>query len=145
MESKKSCSIGTSAQQARQTYASPQVEETLTIARQALRPVALCAGELINSLFLYRRPDITNQPISPAELADLEREAGRSLTEEKAQQFRIRKLKKQLIDNMLESARNNSGESGKISRDFIEALVFSMLGFAIGFALGTMLCFGRHI
>ena len=83
--------------------------------------------------------------LSPAELADLEHEAGRPLTQEQAQRYRLRKLKKQLIDNMLESARNNSGESGKISRDFIEALVFSMLGFAIGFALGTMLCFGKHI
>jgi hypothetical protein len=83
-------------------------------------------------------------PMSPAEVADLEHEAGRPLTQEQAQRYRLRKLKKQLIDDMLESARNNSGESGKISRDFIEALIFSMLGFAIGFALGTMLCFGRH-
>ena len=44
-------------------------------------------------------------PMSRAELADLEREAGRSLTEEEAQQFRIRKLKKQLIDNILDQAR----------------------------------------
>jgi hypothetical protein len=47
--------------------------------------------------------------MSPAELADLEREAGRSLTEEEAQQFRIRKLKKQLIDNMLDQAARTGG------------------------------------
>ena len=41
------------------------------------------------------------------------------------------------FDDMLESARNG-GESGKISRDFSEALVFSMLGFAVGFALGLL-------
>lgn len=49
------------------------------------------------------------EPMSPAELADLEREAGRSLTEEEAQQFRIRKLKKQLIDNMLDQAARTGG------------------------------------
>ncbi len=49
-------------------------------------------------------------PMSPAELADLEREAGRSLTEEEAQRFRIRKLKKQLIDNMLDQARTGGAK-----------------------------------
>ncbi len=49
-------------------------------------------------------------PMAPAELADLEREAGRSLSEEEAQQFRIRKLKKQLIDQMLESGRTGGAQ-----------------------------------
>jgi len=48
--------------------------------------------------------------MAPAELADLEREAGRSLSEEEAQQFRIRKLKKQLIDQMLESGRTGGAQ-----------------------------------
>jgi hypothetical protein len=148
MESIKSSIIGPATQQ-RQPYCNSEVEEILHLVRESLRPLALIAGSLITSVFFCRiEPGAAcapYAPMSPAEVADLEREAGRSLTEEEAQQFRIRKLKKQLIDNMLESARNNSGESGKISRDFIEALVFSMLGFAIGFALGTMFCFGRHI
>jgi hypothetical protein len=147
MEPVKSSITGPSTQQ-RQPYCNSEIEEILHLVRESLRPLAPIAGSLITSVFFYRiEPGAAcapYAPMSPAELADLEREAGRSLTEEKAQRFRIRKLKKQLIDDMLESARDG-GESGKISRDFIEALIFSMLGFAIGFALGTMLCFGRHI
>ena len=55
------------------------------------------------------KESIPYEPMSPTELADLEREAGRSLTEEEAQQFRIRKLKKQLIENMLDQAARTGG------------------------------------
>jgi hypothetical protein len=134
MESVKSCSIAPASQQDR------EVEEILTIARRALRPVALCAGELINSIFLYRRPDITTQPISPAEHADLENEAGRSLTEEEAQRFRIRKLKKQLINNML-------AESAPTTRQDryhdTEARIFSICARAGVCCIGIQQGFGK--
>jgi hypothetical protein len=145
MESIKSSIIGPATQQ-RQPYCNSEVEEILHLVRESLRPLAPIAGSLITSVFFFRiEPGAAcapYAPMSPAELADLEREAGRSLSEEEAQQFRIRKLKKQLIDNMLESARNT--ESGKISREFVEAVIFSMLGFAIGVAVGVMACMGKQ-
>jgi hypothetical protein len=47
--------------------------------------------------------------LSPAELADLEREAGRPLTQEQAQRYRLRKLKAQLVANMLDEAAPSGG------------------------------------
>jgi len=61
------------------------------------------------SLSTLETQSVPYQPMSPAELADLEREAGRSLTEEQAQKFRIRKLKERLIADMLDQATRTGG------------------------------------
>jgi hypothetical protein len=47
--------------------------------------------------------------LSSAELADLERDAGRPLTQGQAQRYRLRKLKERLIDNMLNQAARTAG------------------------------------
>ncbi len=47
--------------------------------------------------------------LSSAELADLERDAGRPLTQGQAQQYRLRKLKEQLVANMLDEAARSGG------------------------------------
>lgn len=70
------------------------------------------SGSLARGVFSTSSPHVPHstretesvpyQAISPAELADLKREVGRSLSEEQAQKFRIRKLKERLIADMLD-------------------------------------------
>jgi hypothetical protein len=49
--------------------------------------------------------DIPYEPMSQAELRDLSREAGRTLTEAQAQAYRRRKLFDQSVSDMLEDMR----------------------------------------
>jgi hypothetical protein len=54
-------------------------------------------------LLLYP-PEVPYQPMSKRELADLEREAERQFTPAQAERYRLRKLKRQLVDHMLMAA-----------------------------------------
>lgn len=49
-------------------------------------------------------PEVPYQPMSKRELADLEREAQRAFTPAQAERYRLRRLKRQLVENMLAAA-----------------------------------------
>ena len=49
-------------------------------------------------------PEVPYQPMSNRELADLEREADREFTPAQAERYRLRKLKRQMVDYMLVAA-----------------------------------------
>lgn len=49
-------------------------------------------------------PEVPYQPMNEREVADLEREAERQFTPAQAERYRLRKLKRQLVDHMLVAA-----------------------------------------
>ena len=66
----------------------------------------LMADAIVPSVYCVRSSSaeaepIPYQPISQVELSDLEREAGRPLTQEQATRYRLSRLKQQLIAAML--------------------------------------------